>query len=176
MSFVNLVTEDQAGPELKKAYQEVKDALGFLPNYTQALGRVPALIEGHKLLTTDVMKDGALPRMVKEQLGLVVSGINSSSYCVAIHMEILRGLGVEKPMGRTLATDYGNAPVEEKVQVLFRFADKLTRKPFDVTRADADAVLRAGWSEAALFELAITVAIFNLYNRISIGLGLMADF
>jgi len=122
------------------------------------------------------MKDGALPRKIKEQIGVVVSGINASSYCVALHMELLRKFGIEKPVGRKLATEYENAPVDEKVKALFRFADKLTRKPYDISRADAEMVLQAGWSEAALFETALTAAMFNLYNRVSLGLGLMADF
>ena len=79
-------------------------------------------------------------RVLKEQIGLVVSGINSSSYCVALHMEILRGFGIEKPLGRKLATDYAAAPVGEKAQALFRFAEKLTRKPFDFEQEEVDGV------------------------------------
>ncbi len=176
MSFVALVTEEQASPPLKQTYEQLRRNLGFLPNYFRALGRSPNLIEGHQVLDADIMKDGALPRLVKEQIGLVVSGINSSSYCVAVHMEILRKLGVEKPLGRKLATDHQNAPVEDRVKVLFQFADKLTRRPFDITKADVDTVRDAGWGEAALFEAVMAVALFNLYNRVSIGLGLMADF
>lgn len=176
MSFVSLVTEDKADAPLRAKYEEIRGHFGFLPNYFQAIGRMPKLIEGHEVLGADLMKDGALPKQIKEQLGMVVSGINSSSYCVALHMEILRKLGIEKPLGRKLATDPLNAPVDDKVKALYRFAEKLSRKPADITKADADAVRAAGWDEAALFETVITVALFNLYNRVSIGLGLMADF
>jgi alkylhydroperoxidase family enzyme len=95
---------------------------------------------------------------------------------VAAHLELLRGLGIEKPLGRTLATNYEKAPVGENVQALFRFADKLTRKPYDVTQDDADGVKAAGWEEAALFEAVLVVALMNFANRFAIGLGLMADF
>lgn len=176
MPFVTMITEERADASLKKIYEGIRQTFGFLPNYFQALGRSPKLIEGHQVLGADIMKDGALPRRIKEQIGMVVSGINSSSYCVALHMEILRNLGIEKPLGRKLATDHQNAPVEDKVKALFRFADKLTRKPYDITQADADAVIAAGWSEEALFECVMAVALFNMFNRVSIGLGLMADF
>ena len=177
MSFVSLVSEEQADAHLKQLYQQIREGFGFLPNYFQALGRAPGIIEGHLALAGDILlKDGALPRVVKEQIGVVVSGINSSSYCIAIHMEILRQLGIEKPLGRKLATDYPNAPVDEKVKVLFRFADKLTRRPSDFEQADVEVLRQAGWDEAALFETVLTVSYFNLVSRIAIGLGLVADF
>ena len=91
-------------------------------------------------------------------------------------MDLLRKFGVEKAFGRKLATDYANAPVVAKEKVLFRFADKLTRSPSDVERADADAVLEAGWNETALLETVLTVAWASFVNRVAFGLGLFADF
>ncbi|MGB7082997.1 MAG: hypothetical protein WBD54_15300, partial [Candidatus Acidiferrales bacterium] len=121
------------------------------------------------------MGDGALPSSLKEQIGLVVSGINASSYCIAIHMELLQGFGFEKQFARKLATDPARAPVDEKTKALFRFAAKLTRKPVDVEQSDADEVLGAGWSQDALREAVLVVAFFNYINRVSFGLGLVAD-
>jgi len=122
------------------------------------------------------MRDGALSAAIKGQIALVVSGINTSSYCVAIHIELLRPLGIEKPLGRMLATNYSRAPVGEKVQALFRFADKLTRQEADVSQADIDAVMSAGWDGAALFETVLVVSLMNFANRFAIGCGLVADF
>lgn len=176
MSFIGLVSDEQASPALKELYAKIRDSFGFLPNYFQALGRAPHALETHLALGEALGKDGALSQAVKEEIGLVVSGINSSSYCIAAHLEILRKLGVEKSLGRKLATDYANAPVGEKEKALFRFADKLTRKPFDITREDVQAVRQAGWDEQALLETVLAVAWFNFINRISAGLGLVADF
>jgi len=41
MSFVNLVSEEQAGASLKKTYQQLREYFGFLPNYFLAIGRLP---------------------------------------------------------------------------------------------------------------------------------------
>ena len=176
MSFVGKVLESEAGPELKPLYQRIREDYGFLPNYFQALGRAPEVIEKDRALASVLLRDGALPGAVKERIMLVVSGINSSSYCVAAHMELLRRLGVEKALGRKLATDYAGAPVEDKVMALFRFADKLTRNQSEIEKADADAVFQAGWDEAALIETVLTVAWANFVNRVAFGLGLFADF
>lgn len=176
MSYIGLVSEEQASPALQEIYKKIREQFGFLPNYFQALGRDPALLQAHNALFEVVAADRALTRAQKEQLGLVVSGLNSSSYCIAIHMEVLRGLGVEKRLGKKLATDYENAPVEEKDKALFRFADKLTRKPFDISGGDVEALRQAGWSEQEVLEAVVAVAWFNFVNRFSTGLGLVADF
>jgi len=176
MSFVSKVPEAEASPELGALYREIREHYGFLPNYFQALGRDPRLIEGHKAFAQMVLPDGALPAVLKEQIMVVVSGINSSSYCIAAHLELLRRYGIEKSLGRKLATDYANAPVGTKEMAVFRFADKLTRKPADIGKADADALLQTGWGETALLEAVLTVAWANLVNRVAFGLGLFADF
>jgi uncharacterized peroxidase-related enzyme len=176
MAFVKQVTEAEAGPELKQVYLEVRDKFGFLPNYAQALGRTPQLLAEHMSLGARILSDGALPAVVKEQMGVVVSGLNTSSYCIAVHLEFLRRMGIEKPLGRKLAINYPAAPVSENVQALFRFADKLTRRPGDIEKADADALRAAGWDDAAIVEAVLTVAYFNFINRVSLGLGLLDDF
>lgn len=176
MSFVGKVSEGEANSELKGLYEQIRCHYGFLPNYFQALGRDPSLIEAHKAFAEVVLRDGALPAVLKEQIMVVVSGINSSSYCIAAHLELLRKFGIEKALGRKLATDYENAPVGAREKALFRFADKLTRTPFRVELPDAKAVLQAGWDEAALLETVLTIAWANFVNRVAFGLGLFADF
>ncbi len=176
MSYVSLIAEEQAGPQLEQLFQQIRQVVGFVPNYFQAVGHMPQVLEAQLALSNAILKDGALPKKIKEQIGLVVSGLNTSSYCVAFHMEVLRGLGVEKALSRKLTTDYPNAPVEAKVQALFHFADKLTRKPGEIVPEDAEAVRKAGWDENALLETVLTVAYFGFINRVSLGLGLLADF
>ncbi len=176
MSFVRTVPEGEAGADLKPLYENIRNKMGFLPNYFQALGSAPALIRGQLALAQAVEESPTLPKQVKEMVGMVVSGINSSSYCVAVHMELLRHMGVEKALSRKLATNYAGAPVGEKEQALFRFADKLTRHPDDMTRQDVDALRQAGWSDEGIVEVAVTIGYFNLINRISTALGLVADF
>lgn len=80
----------------------------------------------------------ALPRIARELVALVVSGINLSNYCLAAHLEILGRLGFDKKLCRKLALDYESAPVEPKVMALFRFAHKLSRRPADVEKSDVD--------------------------------------
>jgi uncharacterized peroxidase-related enzyme len=176
MPFVNEIEETQADEHLRELYGKIEKNLGFLPHYYKTLGAKPAVIEAQLKMSEAVMADGALSMIVKEQIGLVVSGINASTYCVMFHMELLRRFGVDKALARKLTTDYENAPVEPGVKALFRFADKLTRHPDDVEESDTDELKKAGWDDAAVRETVLTVSYFNYINRVSLGLGLVTDF
>jgi uncharacterized peroxidase-related enzyme len=176
MSYVKEIEEAQADARLREIYRQVEQKMGFVPHYFKALGTKPAVLEAQTALSDAILPDGALPLVVKEQIGVVVSGINSSSYCIAVHMELLRRFGIEKTLARKLAVDYEHAPADAKTQALFRFAEKLTRKPLDIEEPDIEALRRVGWDDEAIRETALTVAYFNFINRVSFGLGLVADF
>ena len=176
MPFVSEIEETQADPHLLEIYGKIERDLGFLPHYFKTLGAKPAVIEAQLQLSPAVMADSALPMVTKEQIGLVVSGINSSTYCIMFHMELLRRFGVEKNLARKLTTDYESAAVEPKVKELFKFAEKLTRHPDDITESDTATLKKAGWDDAAVRETVLTVAYFNYINRVSLGLGLVTDF
>lgn len=176
MPFVDEIDQAEATPQLREIYAQIEKGFGGVPHFFKALGPMPEVIDSQLRMTDAIMRDGALSASLKEQLAVVVSGINSSSYCIAIHMELLQKYGIEKADARKFATNYMNAPVDAKTKVLFRFADKLTRKPLDIDQPDVDEVLAAGWSQAALREAVLTVAFFNYINRVSFGLGLVSDF
>jgi uncharacterized peroxidase-related enzyme len=175
MPFVNEVEEAQADPKLREMYSKIEQSLGFLPHYFKTLGAKPEVIQAQLAMNDAIMNDGALTLVVKEQIGLVVSGINSSAYCIMFHMELLRRFGVEKTLARKLSSDYENAAVDEKVKVLLRFADKLTRHPDDIEESDTERLKSAGWPDDAVRETVLTVAYFNYINRVSLGLGLVGD-
>ena len=177
MSWVPLVPDDQASPEVRRMYDYIRERWGFVPDYFYALGRDAQLLQDQMNLFTNAMfEKRGLPRVIKEQIALVVSGLNISSYCLAAHLEILGKLGVDKATGRKLALDYASAPVEPKVMEIFRFVDKLTRRPGDMEKADVDRLREAGWSDAAIVDAVLVASIYACANRFSAGLGLMPDF
>jgi len=177
MSWIPAVSKDQASPEVKRIYDFLGENWGFVPNYFLALGRDPQLLQDQVNLFTHVMfEQRALPKQIKEQVALVVSGINLSNYCLAAHLEILGRMGIEKSVSRKLALDYKSAPVEPKVMELFRFADELTRHPADIEKPDVDRLREAGWDDAAILETVLVVSLYACANRFSAGIGLIADF
>ncbi len=177
MAWIPLVNEEQSPPEVRKMYDLLREGWGFVPNYFLALGRDPQLLHDQmNLYTNALFPERGLTRLVKEQVALVVSGINTSSYCVAAHMEILGRLGLDKSTIRKLATHYPDAPVEARTIELFRFVEKLTRNPADMVKADVDRLRELGWNDAEIFDAVLITALYACANRFSAGLGLLPDF
>ncbi len=58
---------------------------------------------------------------------------------------------------------------------MLNYVRKLNRAPGEVTRADAEAVLAAGWPERTLVQAAGICALFNMMNRWVEGLGIAGD-
>src|SRR5438477_3654175 len=159
MSWIPAVSNDQASPEVKRIYEFLAENWGFVPNYFLALGRDPQLLQDQVNLFTHVMfEQRALPKQIKEQVALVVSGINLSNYCLAAHLEILGRMGIEKSVSRKLALDYKSAPVEPKVMELFRFADELTRHPADIEKDRKSTRLNSS-------HMSISYAVFCLKKK-----------
>ena len=177
MSWLTVVSDEEASPEVKKVYEYIGKRWSFVPNYFRALGHDAQLLEDQTNLFTDLMfEERGLPRIVKEQLAIVVSGLNVSSYCLPAHMEILSRLGVDKKMGRKLSLDFRNAPIEPQVMKLFEFAEKLTNRPGEMEKSDVDELRKAGWGDAAILDTVMVTSAYALANRFSAGLGLIADF
>jgi uncharacterized peroxidase-related enzyme len=177
MSWVPLVTVDKATSETKNIYDFLQNKWGFVPNYYQALGPYPQLLQDQVDLFTHAMfVERALPREIKEQIALVVSGINLSNYCLAAHLEILGRLGFDKAFARKLAMNFEAAAVEPKVMALFKFVAKVSRQPADIVREDFDAVRGAGWTDEQITEAALVAALYACANRFSAAIGLVADF
>ena len=177
MSWLPPTPAENASAETRRIYEFLSTNWGFVPNYFQALGHAPQLLQDQVNLFTHVMfQEGALPKIVKEQVALVVSGINLSNYCLAAHLEILGRLGIDKKQSRKLALDYTSADVAPEVMELFRFAAKLTRRPGDIEKPDFDSLRQAGWSDAAILETVLVTSLYACANRFSAGIGLVADF
>ena len=64
-----------------------------------------------------------------------------------------------------MLNDYATAPISEKERALFRFIAKMVEDSTTITRADADAVRVAGWSDEALYDAITVCALFQFYNN-----------
>src|SRR5579863_7120576 len=147
MPFLPVLPEERASAEVRKIYKYITRRWGFLPNYFQALGHDPQLLQDQVNLYTNAMnEERGLPKIIKEQIATVVSAINMSSYCLPAHLEILGRMGLEKSLCRKLSIDYKLAPLEPNVMELLKFCEKLSIRPSEMQRADFDHLREYGWT------------------------------
>jgi len=67
--------------------------------------------------------------------------------------------------------DWRTAPIPEPLRAMLGFIEKMTLRPGELTRADADAVRAAGVREAALVDAIHVAALFNMIVRLADSLG-----
>ncbi|MGB3442444.1 MAG: carboxymuconolactone decarboxylase family protein [Actinophytocola sp.] len=111
----------------------------------------------------------------RELIAAYVSGVNACGYCHGVHTVTAEACGIKAGAAPSAVADLDTAPVDEKMRPVLRYVGKLTREPSSVTRADADAVLAAGWDERALHSAIMVCALFNFMNRMVEGHGIRAD-
>lgn len=133
---------------------------------------VAPLIEYHKIVLRGPSGFSVAER---ELIAAYVSGLNACRYCHGVHGATAEAFGIPEGRLSALLTDLDTAPVEDRWKVLLRYLRTLTLTPSRLTRADADAVLAAGWDEQALYDAVSVCALFNFMNRFVEGLGISAD-
>ena len=67
--------------------------------------------------------------------------------------------------------DWRTAPVREPLRAMLGFVEKLTLRPEELTRADADVVRSAGVSDEAMVDAIHVAALFNIIVRLADALG-----
>ena len=156
-------------------FAELQAKAGYVPNYYRAQGLCPELAEKQAALFGAVLAGGALSRRLKEQIAVVVSGWNMSTYCVTAHCEFLRHMGVTDPELDQLGVDHRSADLPAPETALLDFALKLTRNPERMSAADVESLRAVGYDQRQILEAVLVTAAMNLANRVSQALGVETD-
>lgn len=124
----------------------------------------------------DVMEAPSdLSHIEREQIGLLVSSLNGSRYCVAEQRNVLREMHVPDADIRALIS--GSLDVlDDKIQVLFEYIVKLTLGMEWIKTRDIETVYRAGWSKKALKDAVCIGSLFSQLNGLATGFGLDEKF
>jgi alkylhydroperoxidase family enzyme len=67
--------------------------------------------------------------------------------------------------------DWRTAPVDERLRAALGFVEKLTLRPHELGRADADVARAAGVSDEALVDAIHVAALFSMIVRLADSLG-----
>jgi RNA polymerase sigma-70 factor, ECF subfamily len=150
---------------------------GFIPNFFRAQTLRPDVVEAEADAVGSILvPEDVLSRAQKECILLVVSAANLNSYCVAVHCNMLRGLGVSAEEGDQIAVDHHQSHVAEADKGLLDFALKLGVRPGEFCREDIDRLRGLGFTEEQTLECVAVTALNNFSNTLQMGLGVVPDF
>lgn len=110
----------------------------------------------------------------REMIAAHVSRINGCSFCVGVHYDTLRSMGIEESAIKQLARG-DRSGFSPRLDSALRFAEQLTRNPQHVSADQLHTLQREGWSEQAIEDIVNVVALFAAVNRLVDAFGFVGD-
>jgi len=164
-------------PKTFAPFAIIEKSHGFLPNFFRAQTLRPDLLEAQLEATGWILQpEDILTRVQKECILLAVSAANLNSYCVAMHCNLLRGLGMPSEEGDQIAVDYHASDLGPSDKALLDFAIKLGTRASEFSREDVVHLRTLGFSDEQILETEVVTALNNFANTLQMGLGIEPDF
>ncbi|MGB8536539.1 MAG: peroxidase-related enzyme [Acidobacteriaceae bacterium] len=150
---------------------------GFIPNFFSAQTLRPDLLAAEvEAVVAILLPEDVLTRLQKECILLAVSAANLNSYCVAMHCNLLRGLGMPSEEGDQIAVDHRESGLSQSDMGLLDFAVKLGTHFSEFSRDDVVKLRTLGFTEEQILECEAVTALNNFANIVQIGLGIEPEF
>lgn len=174
VSFLHSIYQS---PKTFPPFELIQRTHGYIPNFFRAQTVREDLIEAEAEAIVGILyPENILSRKHKEYILLVVSAANLNSYCVAVHCNLLRGMGIPPEEGDQIAVDYREANLPTADRALLDFCLKISQRPSEVCRNDIDAMRAHDFSEEQVLECVASTALNNFANTVQLGLGIEPDF
>jgi len=123
-----------------------------------------------------LLPEDVLTRVQKESILLAVSAANLNSYCVAVHCNMLRGLGLSAEEADQIAVDYRLSNLSKADVALLDFVVKLGTHFSEYSPEDAAKLAAFGFTREQILEATVVTALNNFANTLQMGLGIEPDF
>jgi len=169
MAHVSYLARDEAAESVRPVFDAIEKAHGAVPNFHRALAHSPELLRGFLAFYGGLQKAELDPKL-RELAYLRVSHLNGCAYCLAHHREAGRKAGLIDAQVEGIADPGRSEAYDHLQQLVLLYAEQVTRH----IHADAAVIadLRRALGDRGLVELAVTVGMANLTNRVTETLGM----
>ena len=163
MSRIAIPAREDAPASAQSLFHAVEKQLGVVPNLFRLVGLSPAALEGY------IGLNGALGRTLdaktRERISLAVAQANGCDYCLSAHTYL--GLNLAKIDDTEIALNRNGHSGDAKADAALVFARKVLDTRGRVSDADLAAVRLAGFSDAQVIEIVVSVALNVLTNYVN---------
>jgi len=161
---------------MKKYFKVCKEKIGFIPNVLLSFAFRPEKLKNFVSTYNELMLgESGLSKLEREMIAVVVSSTNHCFYCVVAHGQAVRQLSGDPELSEKLSINYRTAGLDKKQKAMLDFAYKLTKEPSLIENHDREKLREVGFTEEDIFDIADTVAFFNMSNRIASGLDMQPN-
>jgi uncharacterized peroxidase-related enzyme len=171
------VPDESALPDgLQRLFAKARERLGFVPNvfrvYAYRPDRLSAWFAHFRQLHEPTPNLSAADR---EMIAVVVSAANDCLYCLIAHGAALRTELGNPVLGERISYDWRRAGLDARRAAICAYAEKLTLRPREVTRADLQSLLDAGLTRDEAWDVAEIAAMYNLTNRMAMATNMLPN-
>jgi uncharacterized peroxidase-related enzyme len=171
MTAFSVPTRDDVTPDNQAIFDNLKKALGFVPNLYATFAHSPTALGTYLALQN--AKSSLKPKE-REVINLVVSQVNDCEYCLAAHTALGKMLGFTD--AQILEIRRGRVSFDPKLDRLIRFVREIAEKRGHVSAATTDAFLAAGWSQTNLVDAIMVVGDKSISNYLHSTTKIPVDF
>jgi uncharacterized peroxidase-related enzyme len=175
-SWFPVPAEAELPDGLRGLFVKARERLGFVPNVFRAYAfrpeRLSAWFAHFRLLHEPTENLSAADR---EMIAVVVSAANGCLYCLVAHGAALREALGDPVLGERISYDWRRAGLDARRTAICDYAEKLTRSPREITRADRDALLEVGLTLQEAWDVAEIAAMYNLTNRMAMATNMLPN-
>jgi len=169
---------DETDPpaQLRGLFDKARERLGFVPNvfrvYAFRPERLSAWFAHYRQLHEPSENLSAADR---ELIAVVVSAANGCLYCLVAHGAALRAELGDPVLGERISYDWRRAGLDQRRSAICAYAEKLTLRPREITRADLQSLLDVGLTLEEAWDVAEIAAMYNYTNRMAMATNMLPN-
>lgn len=162
MPRLNLHTLETAPAQSRPFLERALQNNGYLPNLVAALANAPAAVEAYFTVAAINARSG-LSLAEREVVQITAASVHGCDFCVAGHSAIALGkAGFSRSAVHALHE--GRSTGDERLDALARFTRAVIASRGNVTDAELDALLAAGFERAHALDVVLGVSLATLCN------------
>jgi uncharacterized peroxidase-related enzyme len=162
--------------DLRGLFAKARERIGFVPNVFRAYSFRPERLRAWFTHFKSVHEPTAgLTAADREMIAVVVSAANGCLYCLVAHGAALRQELGDPVLGERIAFDWRRAGLDPRREAVCAYAEKLTRSPRDLDRADLETLLAAGLTLEEAWDVAEVASMYNFTNRMAMATNMLPN-
>ncbi len=150
-------------PLSQELFEKTQKGLGFVPNMYKSMGANPALLDAYMYSYNTFRTNSGFTPVEQEVVFLSVAYENNCEYCMAAH-SFVGDMMTKVPTEVTDAIRDGKKVPDTKLAALSKLTRLLTATRGNVTQADVEEFLAAGYSEIHVLGIIAGIGAKTLSN------------
>jgi len=171
MKTLTVPTYDSVSPANQAIFDNLKKALGFVPNLYATFAYSETALPTYLALQN---AKSSLSAKAREVINLAVSEVNQCQYCLAAHTALGQMVGFSTE--QILDIRSGTAPFDARLDALARLVRNVALKRGHADTDVVQAFFAAGWTEGNLVDVMLVIGDKTVSNYLHATTQIPVDF